>query len=133
MVAGKWFMGATGAEKAVEWGVDASTVRGIATDASRVVRTLVNLDPDEARARLFAALDEHRRQGLAADDVKAANQSVGIQAQLLGLVSTNVRVSVDAQRVAAMTPAERLEECLRVRAELDEEIADLRKRVKGVA
>jgi len=139
MSRGRWFVGSSHAEMVEKHGHSLDVVQKLATEASKALRLIVTLDPDEMRARMLASLDEHRRvaldkttpKGDPMPDVSAANQAVGISGQLLGLVSTRVDVHDARAKFLALPPKEKLAEALKVRKELDAEIAQLRAALKG--
>lgn len=149
MAGGEWHTGPSHVAMAKKLGATIDVVEKVASTASKVVRALATIDADEMRARMMFALEDNRRRALEKTrtyitkdgdtttvddpDIKAANQSIAVQAQLFGLATTNVvaKVSVERERFEKLSAQEKLDEALRVRAELDAEIAKLRAETAG--
>lgn len=111
MVEGRWVSGASHRFIAEKHGVAPATVKDWATSASRALRLIVAVDPDEMRARLIATLETVVSKAMARQsatmggelydnpDLKSAVSAIAEQAKLLGLV-------VQKHEVQAMTPEE---------------------------
>jgi len=98
MTSGRWVTGKSHAAIATLHGVAETTAKDWATNASRMLRLLVEVDVEDIRCRLVASLEGICADARDAGDHRAAVGAVDSMAKLLGLVVQKHEV--------AMTPAE---------------------------
>lgn len=119
MASGHWVTGASHERIAKKHGVSPATVKNWATTASRVLRSLLEEDSDNLRARLVATLDVvvHRALSPKGADLRAATMAIGEQAKLLGLQSSKLDVK-HSGAMLGMTREQHLQALNELKAEI---------------
>ena len=107
MTEGKWVRGKTVYEIAAKYSVHEDTAKHWSAEASRVVRSAIEGDREEIRARMVATLDSIILAQASAEP-RAAVSAIELQAKLLGLLTQQVHVSGSLEQMARGEDADRL-------------------------